>query len=75
LNTVIGRMNPAKSCFSSWENLLQFFHDLAGCRLVFENPDPLPFATPPPARSQRGEAGDITAARKVRVYDIPFEDA
>lgn len=49
--------------------------DLAGCRLVFENPDPLSFATAPPARSQRGEAGDITAARKVRVYDIPFEDA
>ncbi len=49
--------------------------DLAGCRLVFANPAPLAFTTAPPARSQRGEAGDITAARKIRVYDIPFEDA
>lgn len=49
--------------------------DLAGCRLVFENPAPIPFETAPPARLQKGEAGDITAARKVRVYDIPFEEA
>lgn len=31
--------------------------------------------TKPPASRQRGTAGDITAARKVRVFDIPFEEA
>lgn len=49
--------------------------DLAGCRLTFENPQPVPMTTRPPAALQRGTAGDITAARKVRVFDIPFEEA
>lgn len=49
--------------------------DLAGCLLRFENPAPVPLTTAPPALRQNGEAGDITAARKVRVYDIPFEEA
>lgn len=49
--------------------------DLAGCRLTFENPAPLPMATPPPALQQSGTAGDITAARKVRVFDIPVVEA
>jgi hypothetical protein len=31
--------------------------------------------TKPPASRQRGTAGEITAARKVRVFDIPFEEA
>ena len=51
--------------------------DLAGCLLTFTNPlkriphgdldglDPL----------QRGSIGDLTASRKVRVFDIPLEDA
>ena len=46
--------------------------DLAGCVLRFENPRPL--ATPELvklATLQRGTAGDVTASRKVRVFDIP----
>lgn len=49
--------------------------DLAGCLLRFENPQPIAMTTKPPAARQRGRAGDITAARKVRVFDIPFEEA
>lgn len=49
--------------------------DLAGCRLAFENPSSVPLPTRPPARQQNGAAGDITAARKVRVFDIPFAEA
>jgi hypothetical protein len=49
--------------------------DLAGCELRFENPDPIPMTTKPPAPQQRGPAGDITAARKVRVFDVPIEEA
>jgi hypothetical protein len=49
--------------------------DLAGCLLRFENPRPVTLTTRPPAPQQRGKAGEITAARKVRVFDIPFEEA
>jgi hypothetical protein len=43
--------------------------------LGFENPDAIPMATKPPAPQQRGPAGDITAARKVRVFDVPTDEA
>jgi hypothetical protein len=49
--------------------------DVAGCELSFENPNPIPMSTKPPAPQQRGPVGDITAARKVRVFDVPIEDA
>lgn len=49
--------------------------DLAGCFLGFQNPQPIAMKTRPPASRQRGAVGDITAARKVRVFDIPFEEA
>jgi hypothetical protein len=49
--------------------------DLAGCELSFENPKPIPMTTSPPAPQQCGPAGDITAARKVRVFDVPIEEA
>src|SRR5438034_4931649 len=49
--------------------------DLAGCELRFENPKPIPMTTRPPAPQQCGPAGDITAARKVRVFDVPIEEA
>ena len=49
--------------------------DLAGCELSFENPNPMPMTTKPPAPQQRGPAGEITAARKVRVFDVPLEEA
>ena len=49
--------------------------DLAGCELSFQNPDPIPMATKPPAPHQRGPAGDMTGARKVRVFDVPIDEA
>ena len=49
--------------------------DVAGCELSFENPNPIPMSTRPPAPQQRGPVGDITAARKVRVFDVPIEEA
>jgi hypothetical protein len=49
--------------------------DLAGCKLSFENLNPIPMTTKPPAPDQRGPAGDITAACKVRVFDVPLEEA
>lgn len=49
--------------------------DLAGCLLRFKNPKPVSMTTPPLASRQRGPAGDITAARKVRVFDLPIEEA
>ena len=52
-----------------------FAPDLAGCDLSFENPVPIPMATKPPAPQQRGPAGNITAARKVRVLDVPPGEA
>ncbi len=51
--------------------------DLAGCLLRFRNPGP----TEPMRRDavfssqQRGRIGDLTASRKVRVFDIPTEEA
>jgi hypothetical protein len=49
--------------------------DLAGCELTFENPNAVPMSTKPPALRQRGPVGDITAARKVRVFDVPISEA
>ena len=51
--------------------------DLAGCLLTFENPLN---TTPHPGLNsldslQRGTIGDLTASRKVRVFDLPFEEA
>jgi hypothetical protein len=51
--------------------------DLAGCLLTFANPlkrlvhPHLDLLNP----MQRGVAGDLTAARKARVFDLPFEEA
>ncbi len=51
--------------------------DLAGCLLTFDNPGKrfshhhLDLLTP----MQRGVAGDMTASRKARVFDIPIEAA
>src|SRR5436309_855111 len=51
--------------------------DLAGCLLTFTNP--LKRLVHPHLDAlntiQRGVAGDITAARKVRVFDLPLEQA
>jgi PAS domain-containing protein len=51
--------------------------DLAGCRLTFTNP--LKRKPHPGLDSlhpiQRGTIGDLTASRKVRVFDVPLEQA
>ena len=51
--------------------------DLAGCFLSFENPGTLaPHQHLGSLDSlQHGVVGDITASRKVRVFDLPFEEA
>jgi hypothetical protein len=51
--------------------------DLAGCLLTFTNPQK---RIPHPhldslAPLQRGSIGDLTASRKVRVFDIPLQEA
>jgi hypothetical protein len=51
--------------------------DLAGCLLTFNNPlkrvpDQLLDSLNP---EQKGSIGDLTASRKVRVFDIPLEEA
>lgn len=51
--------------------------DLAGCLLTFTNP--LPTIKLPVdagiALKQTGTIGDLTASRKVRVYDVPVDEA
>jgi hypothetical protein len=61
--------------------------DLAGCLVTFVNPQSAaaPAATPAKAADEKdvtdlavdqtGAAGDITASRKVRVFDVPLEEA
>ena len=51
--------------------------DLAGCLLRFENPlPPIPMRTNAELNPlQYGRIGDLTASRKVRVFDIPFAEA
>jgi hypothetical protein len=51
--------------------------DLAGCLLTFTNPQkPLPGSQVGSLRAmQRGSIGDMTASRKVRVFDVPLEEA
>jgi hypothetical protein len=51
--------------------------DLAGCLLTFTNPQP---RSPHPHLDslhplQRGGIGDLTASRKVRVFDVPLPEA
>ncbi|MDB6065914.1 MAG: hypothetical protein JWR26_2122 [Pedosphaera sp.] len=51
--------------------------DLAGCLLTFTNPlKRIPHAGLDSLRPlQRGSIGDLTASRKVRVFDVPVEEA
>lgn len=50
--------------------------DLAGSRLTFENPKPRPGIEPVDLWSEQiGAVGDMTASRKVRVFDVPIEEA
>jgi hypothetical protein len=51
--------------------------DLAGCFVKFENPQAKPAADEDVALADRqsGVAGEITASRRVRVFDVPLEEA
>ena len=51
--------------------------DLAGCRLTFTNPQQrVPHAHLDSLHPlQHGSIGDLTASRKVRVFDVPLPDA
>ena len=61
--------------------------DLAGCLVTFVNPQATAAAAPSPATRKRDKAnsdlmiqqagvvGDITASRKIRVFDVPLEEA
>lgn len=51
--------------------------DLAGCLLIFTNPKKrVPLHEQDSLRPvQNGMAGDLTASRKVRVFDVPLEQA
>jgi len=51
--------------------------DLAGCLLTFTNPQKrIPHPHLDTLRDvQRGTVGDLTASRKVRVFDVPLEEA
>lgn len=51
--------------------------DLAGCVIKFRNTKtPLPMRTDATfAPEQRGRIGDLTASRKVRVFDVPNHEA
>jgi len=51
--------------------------DLAGCLLTFVNPNPRILHHPCDALEpvQHGVVGDMTASRKVRVFDVPVDEA
>lgn len=51
--------------------------DLAGCLLKFANPGKTRALRDPESfhALQSGAIGDLTASRKVRVFDVPFEEA
>lgn len=53
------------------------WRDLAGCVLKFENPSPVVAKKEDLDlhAQQEGLVGDITASRKIRVFDLPLEEA
>jgi hypothetical protein len=68
---LVGRDRPIKLDLSG--NCLR---DLAGCLLKFDNPQAkLAAERTDLAELQSGHAGDITASRKTRVFDLPLEEA
>ncbi len=49
--------------------------DLAGCKVAFENPNPVPMdASSLPQFVQTGWVGEITSARRFKVPDVPIEE-
>ena len=67
---VVGREFPIELTLSG--NALR---DIAGCLLTFENPNPRPKEDTTMSPIQMGTSGDMTASRKVRILDIPLNEA
>lgn len=67
---VVGREFPIELTLSG--NALR---DIAGCLLTFENPNPRPREDTTMSPIQMGTSGDMTASRKVRILDIPLDEA
>jgi hypothetical protein len=67
---VLGRELPIEVTLSG--NPLR---DIAGCLLTFENPNPRPKENISLSPIQMGTTGDMTASRKVRILDVPLEEA
>jgi len=67
---LVGRKEPVKLSLAG--NCLR---DIAGCRLSFENPSPEAGDHVDLMAEQEGTVGDITASRKVRVFEVPTEQA
>lgn len=67
---LVGRNDPVRLDLRGNAN-----PDLAGCRIEFTNPHPEPGEPTNLAPLQTGHPGDITASRKVRVLDVPLEEA
>ena len=49
--------------------------DIAGCKVVITNPESEPGEYLDLFEHQTGVAGDMTASRKLRVFDVPVEEA
>ncbi len=49
--------------------------DIAGCLVTFENPNPIVGEETSLSPIQMGTAGELTASRKVRVFDVPVVEA
>ena len=66
---LLGRTETVKLDFQG-----DCWRDLAGCRCEFRNPTPDLGDIEGLASQQHGQAGDMTASRKVRVSDLPFDE-
>ncbi len=67
---VVGREFPIELTLAG-----NAYRDIAGCVLTFENPRPIAGDNISLSPVQMGTVGDITASRKVRIFDIPLEEA
>ena len=65
----IGRAEPVELDLAG-----DAWRDLAGRRLEFANPDPRPADLAKFAARQTGQAGDITASRKVKVPEVSMDE-
>jgi len=67
---VVGREYPIELTLAG-----NAMRDLAGCVLMFENPNPSADENASLSPIQMGTVGDMTASRKVRLFDVPIEEA